>query len=194
MYRSSRVIDYLLDEAQTSNYGVAYVYFDYNEQNQQKPIHVLASLVKQLASQLPQLPTYITDLKAKHTKEGDKRPTVDELYSCLLSTLKSFSQTFLVFDALDECNQKSQRKGLLPLFHRMGKSGINVFLTSRQHPEDIQYSFRDSAKTELRANDEDVKQYIQQKIDEHPRAKRLVERGGCEDKIISELTNCARGM
>lgn len=193
---SSAVIDYLVQTgARKNNCVVSYIYFNYKEQKQQKPIQILASLVKQLASQTSQLPSYIVDLHTRLTKET-KQPTEQELYSALVSTLKSFGRVFFVFDALDECHQTNQRATLLPLFHCMvGENpSIRIFLTSRQHPEDIQASFEKSAKVELRANDEDIKLYIQQKIDENPRAKRLTSKDDCLNTIISELTKAANGM
>lgn len=119
---------------------------------------------------------------------------MEELYTALVVTSKSFSRVLFVFDALDECEQKIQRKELLPLFHRMGKDGISLFLTSRQHPEDIQESFSGITKIELTAKEKDIQSYIQTRIEENPRTKRLVRQGGCEERIISELIDCAKGM
>lgn len=162
-------------------------------QDQQKPILILASLVKQLASQLLDLPV---ELEALHRvlEPREKRPTIEELYMVLLGITSKFSRVYFILDALDECDQDKQRKGLLPLFHRMGKDGIKVFVTSRPHPEDIQESFKDIAKIKLLAKAEDIESYIRQKIDENPKAKRLVREGKCEDRIISELIDCAKGM
>lgn len=102
---------------------------------------------------------------------------------------------FLVFDALDECDQEKQRKVLLPLFHRMGEEGgASLFVTSRQYPEDIQESFRDTTKIGILAKDEDIRSYIQQQILENPRARRLVLQAGCEGEIVSGLVDCAQGM
>lgn len=125
-----------------------------------------------------------------------KRPDFKELYAALLTTFKSFinGQVFLIFDALDECGQDSQRKDLLPLFHRLGDSDAKVFVTSRHYPEDIQESFCEVSKVELEAQAEDIGIYIRQKISENPRASRLVRQAKCQDKIISELTECAQGM
>lgn len=192
---SSAVISHLQIEARKNNYVVSYIYFNYKEQKQQKPLQILASLVKQLACRTSPLPSYIIDLHTRLTKET-KQPTEEELYSALVSTLKSFGRVFFVFDALDECDQTDQRRTLLPLFHRMvGENpNIRIFLTSRQHPEDIQASFEKSAKVELRANDEDIKLYIQQKINENPRAKSLTSKGDRLNTIISELTKAANGM
>lgn len=167
-FYSSRVIDHFR-EARTENYGVAYIYFDYKERDRQRPAHVLASLVKQLARQIPTLPAEIASLYSK-----GKPPSVRELCTTLVSTFKLFGRVFLVFDALDECDQRAQRNELLPLFHEMGKGGASLFLTSRQYPEDIQESFHAVARVKLLAHAEDIRSYIQRKITETPRAKRLV--------------------
>lgn len=119
---------------------------------------------------------------------------MDELYAVLLDMLESFPQVFFIFDALDECHPETQRKELLPLFNRMGKDGICVFLTSRPHPQDIRDAFRDAIQIELSAKDEDIETYIRGKIRENPRARELVDNAGYMEKVISGLTNCAEGM
>lgn len=187
------MIDYLLDEATANDYGVAYIYFHYREREHQKPIHILASLVKQLATQIEALPVEIETLHDK--LEGSRRkPKFEELYTALVATFKSFSRVFLVFDALDECHQSNQRRELLPFFHRMEKSGANIFITSRQYPEDIRESFRDVPKIEISARKEDIEAHIRYKIEENGRAKRLIQQAQCQDKIISEVIDCANGM
>lgn len=71
---------------------------------------------------------------------------------------------------------------------------MKLFLTSREHPEDVQISFGEIAKMKIWAKDGDVASYIEQKISEYPRARSLVSQGNYRDKIISELTECAKGM
>lgn len=188
---SSLVIDHLLAQAQSSSYGVAYIYFNFKEQEQQKPEHVLGSLLKQLATQAPDT-HFSKGLEVAYNQK--KRPTLEQLYTILLAVTKSFEQTFIICDALDECQQGAQRTELLPLFHRMAQDGIGLFLTSREHPEDIQHSFKDTNKIRLSAQDDDIASYIEQKIDENPRAKRLVGQANCKDRIISDLKACANGM
>ena len=190
---SSIVIDHLQSLAATEDYGVAYFYFDYKEQDKQRPSYVLTSLVKQLATQATGLSPAIKDLRDR-LEPKQKLPTTEELYSTLLCALKSFAQVFFVFDALDECDQESQRRELLSLFHHMGRDGARLFLTSRQHPEDIQDSFRVASKIELLAKKEDMEKFIQQKIHESPRGRRLVQQGRCKERIVSELVDCSKGM
>lgn len=76
----------------------------------------------------------------------------------------------------------------------MESVGIRLFLTSREHPEDIQDSLQSSPKVELSAKNEDIKIYIEQKIDENPRARRLISQGNCKDRIIEQLQQSANGM
>lgn len=192
---SSLIIDHFQDKvrAEKLDYGVAYVYFEYQERDRQRPIHILSSLVKQLATGMAQLPKDLEKLYSE-LEHRDAKPSIQELYAILLSTFKSFDRVFLIFDALDECDQEAQRKELLPIFHRMRTDGASLFITSRQYPEDIQESFRTTPRIELSAQGEDITSYIQERIEENPRAKRLVLQGGCKDRIISEMIDCANGM
>lgn len=189
------MIDHFQTQAQEANYGVAYVYFDYKEKNQQTPLRVLASLVKQLALPLRHLPAEIEKMYDKLEHQG-KQPSLEELLTTLIAVSNSFDRVFLIFDALDECSQKSQRKELLPLFHRMGEGGANLFITSRHYPEDIKRSFCDVAQIELSATRQDIRSYVKEKIRENPRAGGLIQQGGCEleERIVSELISCAQGM
>lgn len=174
---------------------MAYTYFDYKEQDSQKPTHVLASLVKQLSIQKSG-----SDIPAEVEKLYDtlepksKEPSLEELYETLVAISGSFTKVFIVPDALDECHQINQRKELLPLIHRLGQSGINLFLTSRQYPVDIQDSFCNASKIEIVAHQEDLEIYIEEKIDDNPRAKKLVLKTKCKERIISELIECSKGM
>ncbi|KAI5842429.1 hypothetical protein DFP73DRAFT_515030, partial [Morchella snyderi] len=195
-FLSSRVIDYLECKAPAAGYGVAHIYFNYKDQSRQTPVKVLASLVKQLACKTPNLPQSIIEMYNKFHDEK-RRPGLEDLYESFLSIVSSgpFNRVIIVCDALDECDPSSQRLQLLPLFHRMGNDGASLFLTSREYPEDIQSSLDGkSAKLKLSANDQDIHNYIVQKIEDNPRAKRLVREGGIKDMIISKLIKCADGM
>lgn len=156
---------------------------------------VLASLVRQLAAQINHLPAEIGKLYDK-LEVRSKKPLMEELYAALVATFKSFDQVFLVFDALDEYDPKTQRKEPLPLFHRMVESGANLFVASRQHPEDIQESFRvhGSAMIELSPREDDIAVYIRQRIDEDPWTTRLIKQPNCKENLVSELISSSQGM
>lgn len=187
------MIDDLRSRAAASSYGVAFMYFNHSEKNQQTPLFFLSSIVKQFARQIVPLLEEINTLYDQ-LQPKQERPTFEQLYSLLLAAIKSFTQAFIICDALDECDQYAQRTKLLPLFHRMGNDGMRLFLTSREYPEDIQRSLQCSAKIELSARNEDITVYIERKIAESPRAESLIKQAKCKEKIISELQTCANGM
>ncbi|KAF8532214.1 hypothetical protein BDD12DRAFT_920271, partial [Trichophaea hybrida] len=195
-FLSSIVIDHLLAEVRFSNYGVAYIYFDYKEQNHQRPIDILCCIVKQLLAQLPpllELPPKLLELYDT-LRPAEKRPSLDELEAVLNATSKAFTRTFIICDAVDECDQEKQRERLLPLFRRLGDGGINLFLTSRPHPEDIQEAFEDVPQINITAHEEDLKSFIRERISKTSRAKKLIQGIKDKDQIISKVANSANGM
>jgi hypothetical protein len=185
------VIDYLEVRASTERFGVTYFYFNFKEQCQ-GPTQFLASLVKQLTCKLPKLPSEVDKLYKELVKEA-KRPSLDQLNALLRAVSKNFAQVFIIVDALDECAQE-QRNILLPLFHRLGQDGFNMFLTSRPHPEDIQESFRNVKKIIISARDQDIRLFINQKIEGNTRARRLVRQAGLQDRIVDDIVGFANGM
>lgn len=129
------VIDHLQENASIKRYGVAYIYFDFTDQVRQKLISILANLLKQLASQIQELPLELKDLYDR-LKPANETPKLEDLQSALLAISKAFGRVFLIFDALDECNKDTQRKELLPLFLKPSQpgTGISIFLTPRRYP------------------------------------------------------------
>lgn len=188
------MFNYLEKQSSALNYGVAHIYFDYKEREQQRPENVVSSLVKQFARRIPYLPAVLEEMHGKFKNHQLKGPTLEELYPVLITITSLFSRSYIIFDAFDECDEK-QRKGLLPLLLRMEKDGINLFLTSRPHPEDIQEYFANgSLKIEIYAHEEDIRRYVENRIEENSRAKRLIKQGKCQERIVTDLLDCAKGM
>lgn len=154
---------------------------------------VLASIIKQLACQIKVLPKEVEESLTQLRKKPHEKPSLKDLQSILILVIRSFTRVYIICDALDECN-KSSRLELLPLFRRMGDEGIKLFLTSQEYPEDIQESLSKLTKIKIWARDGDIASYIKQKINDYPRARRLVERGNYQEKVISRITKCAHGM
>ncbi|RPB06396.1 hypothetical protein P167DRAFT_514553, partial [Morchella conica CCBAS932] len=193
-YFSSLVVDHLFESFKASgSVGVSYIYFDYKERDHQRPIDIMSSVIKQLAGQLPQFPNKLVALYDECTGY-QRRPDIKELRSLLLQLAKLFTRSFIVLDALDECDQEDQREALLPLFHQLKTNGFNLLVTSRPHPIDIQDSFRDVPCINYMAQDKDIKVYIDNRIDMMPRAKGLIRGSKIEDQFISNLISAANGV
>ncbi|GFF66045.1 conserved hypothetical protein [Aspergillus lentulus] len=143
--------------------GIAYIYFNFRRQNEQKVEDLLASLLKQLSQEQPALPDSVGTLYKKHKDKGT-RPSLDEIPEALRSVAAKYSRAYIVIDALDECEVYGRRtKFLAEIFDLQAKCGVNIFATSRFIPQ-ITERFKCSMTLEIRACDEDVREYLKDRI------------------------------
>ncbi|KAF8253323.1 hypothetical protein K440DRAFT_593087 [Wilcoxina mikolae CBS 423.85] len=188
----SLVIDHLMELATAKKYGVAYFYFDFGEHDQQRKDDVLCCLLRQLASMSVKVFDHVQVMY--RTLRRGARPREEQLYKALCISLTYFTRTIFVFDALDECHKELQRELLLPLFQRLGGDGFRLFIASRPYPEDIQMALESAAKIELSAHEEDIRKFVEGRLEVNTRARLHVGRTGCKSKIVSQITQRASGM
>ncbi|KAL9619484.1 MAG: hypothetical protein Q9160_005921 [Pyrenula sp. 1 TL-2023] len=121
--------------------GIAYVYFSYQRHFQQQPVDMLANLLKQLIQGLGVVPPYMEQLYDQH-KRKRSRPSISEILEALISTIRAYSRTFILVDALDECQITSGRRDqfIAELFNLQAETSLNTFVTSRFVP-DIEKQF-----------------------------------------------------
>src|SRR5690606_33518325 len=111
---SSIVIKDLRDTLKgDSRVGIACLFCNYKEREQQTAAELLAGLVKQLVRRLTTLPTTVEELYTTHT-ESETRPTMDDLSDALQSIADKFDRVYFIIDALDECEDSNRsRESLL---------------------------------------------------------------------------------
>ena len=100
---SSVVIDNLCNQARGQNAIVACFYFDFAAQNEQSPVSMLGSLLKQLVFGLEEIPEEIS--KAYNDRKnaiGGQGPQISDILNMLQATT-SGKRVFICIDALDEC-------------------------------------------------------------------------------------------
>ena len=188
------MIDHLKEQRDLHGFGVGHIYFDYQEKKQQTVLAVLASLVKQLLSQIPPA-KFPKDIEAKYRREKAQHPSANDLVSMLHSMPKWFTRVFVVCDALDEMDQQEQRAELLPVFHKMEASGIALFLTTRPHPADIQDSFQDASTIELVPKEHDIRRYVEERLLANSRFQRIQrDSSGLKNQVVSKIVDSATGM
>ncbi|KAI9774450.1 MAG: hypothetical protein M1839_001733 [Geoglossum umbratile] len=172
--------------------GVAYIYCNFRQRDEQKAHDLLASLLKQLSQERPTLPDTVKDLYDRH-KAKRTRPLFDELSKALHTVVAMHSRVFIIVDALDECqlSDGSLTRFLTELLSLQDKCGANLFATSRPIPE-IMGKFERSMSLEIRANKVDVERYLDGHMFKLPR---FVARS-CElqEKIKSEIAKAVDGM
>lgn len=164
--------------------SIAYVYCNFQRQNDQTAKELVASLLKQLLQSLPTMPESIKLLYERHRTKGSP-PSLEDVSSNLLSTAKLFSRIFIIIDAIDECcaTDGTQTKFLEEIFKLQLHSKANVFATSRPIPE-VKDQFQTSVVLEIRAKDEDVERFLRGHM---PQIPGLFRRERLEELVIDEI-------
>ncbi|KAF7557478.1 hypothetical protein G7Z17_g720 [Cylindrodendrum hubeiense] len=159
------VIDYLQSSFQNSkNTGIAYIYCNYQQQDEQKAEDLLSSLLKQLAQGQASLPAKVKDLYDRHQKNGTK-PAFDEISTTLNYVVALYSRVFIIVDALDECHTSdgSRTRFLKEIVKLQHNSRANIFTTSRFNDE-IASFFNGSLSQRIFAADKDILTYLNNRI------------------------------
>ena len=158
---TSIVIDHLCARFRNDGaVGIAYLYCEFRQKDQQSPKDLVAGLLRQLAEGRPCLPLNLTSLFSSH-KRQNTRPSLGELSRSLRSIAATYSKVFIIVDALDECQEANgcRARLLSELISLREKCGANIFATSRFTPE-IARHFKGDMTLEIRAHDQDVRRYL----------------------------------
>jgi hypothetical protein len=172
--------------------GIAYLYCNFQRQYEQRLVDLLASLLKQLIQKKRLIPETMKSLYERH-KDERTRPSVEEVSNVLHSIVAGYSKTFIIIDALDECQiKKGSRKGILSeTFNLQARTAANIFATSRFISE-IAKEFNGSVSLEIRASNEDVRNYLKGHISRLPSC--VTRSLDLQEEIETKITKAVEGM
>lgn len=140
--------------------GIAYIYCNFRRQDDQTADDLFASIVKQLAYKENGLPEELKSLYKKHETKKT-RPSFNELYQILGSTVATYSRIFIIIDALDECSQDDRVRFLDEILSlQQNYLSVNIFATARPIVL-IQDKFRKYPQEEILATEEDISKYLE---------------------------------
>ncbi|KAK1499751.1 hypothetical protein CTAM01_06945 [Colletotrichum tamarilloi] len=162
---TSVVIDHLIHRfREEPRVGIAYVYCNFKDTERQDCHDLLSSLAKQLAQSCSEFPQSLETLYDKHQKRKTSRSTQETID--LLQVLSScYERTFIVVDALDECDRNARQAFLPEILRLQQRSQVNIFATTREIPEILESKeFENSISVEIRANQEDVLRYTSDRM------------------------------
>jgi hypothetical protein len=144
--------------------GIAYLYCNFRRKDEQKAYDLLVSLLKQLSSERSSLPDSVKSLYDKH-KEKRTRPSLDKISKTFQFVAGTYSRVIIIIDALNECQVSNgcRMTFLTEIFSLQTKTGASLFATSRFIP-DIVEKFNGSTTLEIRAHNEDMRQYLDGRI------------------------------
>jgi Ankyrin repeats (3 copies)/Ankyrin repeats (many copies) len=168
-----------------SNVCVAYIYFDYKITDQTDD-NIVRSLLKQLLVQSKVIPS---DLESHYNDccSLSKSPDGAIFSQSLFSSIANFSSVYILFDALDECSDKTFNE-ISALIRRLKDTKeLHVFCTSRPHID-----FKDALHTHdvhlIQAHDDDVKNYLSIRVKREWRHNPRF-----QDQIIDKLAQATQG-
>lgn len=179
--------------AQEKNVVVVYHYCNFNRPNEQTYHFILASLVGQLFEELPSVPKIVSDIFKQHQSRHTK-PLESDLQEILITLTADYSRVFLVIDGLDESPSAAERSKLLtslPGLEKYPCETVSVCLTSRDLPE-ITWRFSESTKIEIRAQDQDVKNYLTARLPELETIE--PENQSFQREIVDRILEASNGM
>jgi len=131
---SSLVVDKLCDEAIGRDIAVTCFYFDYAARKEQLPIHMLGSLLRQLANRCERIPDVIVqEFQNQKKLIGGRGLQISEILN-MFQTIATTMRTFICIDALDECPPE-HRVVVLDSLGRIlrGSPNARIFMTGRYH-------------------------------------------------------------
>jgi ankyrin repeat domain-containing protein 50 len=160
----SAVINYIERRFYKDDVGIAFLYCNYKERGIQTAQSLIGSLAQQLVQRYRDIPSDLEILYDNHSRnrQTPTPPTLPEYRILLKSQLVCCPTTFLVVDALDECDNKT-RSELCDQLRNLPKS-IHLLITSRHNPE-LEDQIQSSTRLEIRASNKDIEMYLEDRIE-----------------------------
>ena len=164
---SSLVIDRLCDEAVKGDPTVACFYFDFAARNEQSPVNMLGSLLRQLVSGQRKIPEAIVeDFQKEKSVIGGRGLQVSGILK-MFQGIATTRRTFICVDALDECVPEHRRVVLQSLGQMLhGSPNTRLFITGRPHVRsEVEREFGGAATSLfIRATEDGVVRFLREKL------------------------------
>jgi Cdc6-like AAA superfamily ATPase len=192
---ASIVVDHLFTRFQNDDsISIAYLYCNFQRQQEQKPTDLLMSLLKQVVQKRRSIPENIKSLYQRYMRKP-ARPSFEEISQAMLSVVTDYSRVFIIIDALDECqfNNGSRKRLLSEMFTLQAKTGANLFATSRYIPEITKEFEGRGTSLKIRASDKDVQRYLDGRMP-HLLRSSIWKYPDFQDMIKREIVKAADGM
>jgi ankyrin repeat domain-containing protein 50 len=113
---------------------VAYFYFDFKDTKKQNPQEFLRSVIVQISAEFPARPEALETLYSQ-SQDGQRQPTRDALMSTLRDMLGNLEETFIIVDALDECDNREELLEILNELTTWEPQQLHILTTSRREKD-----------------------------------------------------------
>ena len=184
-----------LQETKTKNkVGVAFYYFDFNDESKQDAHGMLRALLLQLSSQFHGGERELEQLRVL---SEPYRPSQDVLIQSLQTFLARFHDIYIILDALDECPRDRSREDVLKVIEVVRGwclPSVHLLVTARDHL-DIRRSLDPSHGSDISMKnsgiDKDISDFVSHQLQNDRMLQRWKVRHG---EILEKLTQGAQGV
>lgn len=173
--------------------GVAFLYCSYKRQQEQNVDSYFAELLVQLLQGLDTVPQYLQTLYERH-KRLKSKPGIDELGVAIKSVCASYSNIYLVIDALDEYSKMpgALTELLEEIVILQSLHNVNFLATSRPNISGARQIFNGKPKIEIRAQEEDIRKVLDSEMSHMPSC--IARDPKLQAMVKEEITKAIDGM
>ena len=196
---SSTIIEAINSHSSSeSDWAVLYFFFDFNDEKKQQTDKMVQSLTVQLSSQNISVPQSLLSLY-KSCANGERQPAYHSLVNTLHEMLAGFNRTYIVLDALDECEKWPFLLSLIEKLASWRDLNLHILVTSRKE-RDIEELIEPLTNFDTRiciqssVVNRDIQAYIQVRLQTGPKFKRWRERPEVLIEVEEKLMEKADGM
>ncbi|EXJ74159.1 uncharacterized protein A1O5_02453 [Cladophialophora psammophila CBS 110553] len=192
----SHAIDYLRAKFKDRDVAIAFYYYDYSDQQSQNPSNFARSLLRQLGSHGDIVPSAVAEFYQRTRNAVKDQTWFHDLLRITRRVVATFSQCFIIVDALDEADVQSQRSGFFEVIDAIRSSGgstVKVLATLRPHILDLLAKFHEPATIDILANPGDIRQFLVQAIKDQPESEYLMD-DKLQERVLNTLCENANGM
>ena len=177
---------------------VAYFYFDFNSPSKRNSELMVRSLISQLSQQCVMVPPPLETLFSSYGKEMRSVP-LDAYLQALQHMIREFPHTYIVLDALDECNDLVDLIDMVETMVGWTIKGLHILATSRRERgiESRLESFigkEDMICLQSKLVDNDIKAYVRKRLSDDPSLKKWQKDKEMQQEIENALITGAHGM
>jgi hypothetical protein len=175
--------------------AIAYFYFDFNSSSKDTLSDaILRSMLKQLSTQCESTPSALDKLFTENAA-ANRSPAHGELMFTLKSIIANFRAVYVIFDALDECQERSRLLKVVKEIYDWKLDALHLLATSRKEG-DIEKSLSGLVSHQVPMKedlvDRDIQVYVSETLDHDTRFKHFFPKH--KDLIESTLVKDAHGM
>ena len=193
----SSAVEYLKENIQSQEVGLAYFYTDYKESQKKEPSQILCTLLSQLAKNNKHIFQRVQSFFQEQRKENPAYcPRLEEIRSNFNSFIAgTFKKVILVVDAIDECNSRKCITSSLRTIKEACPS-VKILVSSREEHE-ISRAFKGLPRTRMKESDVmvDIESYVTFEVDSRIKEKTLKIRSHETKQIVCDtLVKKSEGM